>query len=164
MKPIRYVLTGLAFVAGDAGVQLARATPPSGISFTLVGRSTVPEFDVKRKEADHWRVSLESEQPIDVVNQVVTFPPGSYSGWHTHPGPVFFTVRTGTITVYEGDDPTCTPITFSAGSGAVEAATNTHVHMVRNETAETAEAVVTYLVPVGVPTRTDLPDPGNCPF
>src|SRR5262247_2232389 len=91
---------------------------------------------------------------------------GGYSGWHTHPGPVFFTVRTGTLTVYEGDDPTCKPTVFFAGTGAVEAATNTHSHMVRNETNSVAEAVVTYLVPVGAnPLRTDLPNPGNnCPF
>jgi hypothetical protein len=39
--------------------------------------------------------------------------------------------------------------------------------MVRNETGSIAEAVVTYIVPVGTnPLRTDLPDPGNtnCPF
>jgi len=81
---------------------------------------------------------------------------------------VFFTVRTGTLTVYEGkNDPTCAPHVFTAGTGAVEAATSTHIHMVRNETGSVAEAVVTYMVPVGVnPLRTDLPDPGNinCPF
>jgi hypothetical protein len=37
--------------------------------------------------------------------------------------------------------------------------------MVRNETGSVAEAVVTYLVPVGAnPLRTDLPNPGNCSF
>jgi hypothetical protein len=77
---------------------------------------------------------------------------------------VFFTVRTGTLTVYEGDDPSCTPITFTAGTGTVEAGTGTHIHMVRNETDSVAEAVVTYLVPIGAILRTDLPDPGNCPF
>ena len=101
-----------------------------------------------------------------MATQVVTFQPGGYSGWHSHPGPVFFTVRTGTLTVYEGDDPTCKPTVFFAGTGAVEAGTNTHNHMVRNETGSIAEAVVTYLVPVGAnPLRTDLPNPGNnCPF
>jgi mannose-6-phosphate isomerase-like protein (cupin superfamily) len=163
MKPMRCVLSGLAVVAGLSGVQVARATPPSGISFTVVGKATVPQFDVKRKEADHWRVELEADQAIEVVTQVVTFQPGGYSGWHTHPGPVFFTVRTGTLTVYEGEDPTCTPVIFSAQTGAVEAATSSHLHFVRNETQEIAEAVVTYLVPIGAPTRTDRDDPGNCP-
>lgn len=146
----------------------AHATPPSNLSFVPVGRATMPAFDVKRKEKDiDWEIRLEAPQPIDVATQVVTFQPGGYSGWHTHPGPVYFTVRTGTLTVYEGDDPTCTGIVFPAGTGAVEAGTNTHVHMVRNETNSVAEAVVTYMVPVGTPQsalRADRPNPGNCPF
>jgi cupin domain len=144
---------------------VVEATPPSGVSFTPVGRATLPPFSVVRKDKGvHWRVGLHAPQSIDVATQVVTFQPGGYSGWHTHPGPVFFTVRTGTLTVYEGDDPSCTPITFTAGTGTVEAGTGTHIHMVRNETDTVAEAVVTYLVPIGATLRTDLPDPGNCPF
>ena len=158
----------------------AHATPRSGITFTLIGRATLPEFDVRRRfrletqdqadsEREHghkkfWKAELEASQPIDVATQVVTFQPGGFSGWHSHPGPVFFTVKTGTLTVYEGDDPSCTPAVFPAGTGAVEAGTNTHVHMVRNETGSVAEALVTYLVPVGTALRTDLPDPGNCRF
>jgi len=164
--PIFAIVAALALVC--AVPLVTKATPPGGISFTPVGRATVPEFNVKRKEkAIDWRIGLDADQPIDVATQIVTFPPGAYSGWHTHPGPVFFTVRTGTLTVYEGDDPSCTPHSFPAGTGAVEAGTSTHSHMVRNETSSVAEAVVTYLVPVGTPQsqlRTDLPDPGNCPF
>src|SRR5262245_52458195 len=112
-----------------------RATPPSNISFTPVARATVPEFSVKRKDKTlDWRIGLDADQPVDVATQIVTFQPGGFSGWHTHPGPVFFTVRTGALTVYEGDDPACTPVVFAAGTGAVEAATATHSHMVRNET------------------------------
>jgi quercetin dioxygenase-like cupin family protein len=144
----------------------ADATTPSGISFIAVGRATLPQFDVKRKDKTlDWELRLEAPQPMDVATQVVTFQPGGSSGWHTHPGPVFFTVRTGTLTVYEGEDSTCTPHVFTAGTGAVEAGTDKHSHMVRNETSSVAEAVVTYMVPVGAnPLRTDLPNPGNCSF
>jgi hypothetical protein len=146
----------------------AKGTPPSNVSFSPVSRATVPAFDVKRKDkvAD-FEIRLEAPQPMDVATQIVTFQPGAYSGWHTHPGPVFFTVRTGTLTVYEGDDPLCTATQFPAGTGAVEAGASTHMHMVRNETGSVAEAVVTYMVPVGTPQsqlRADRPDPGNCPF
>jgi mannose-6-phosphate isomerase-like protein (cupin superfamily) len=162
-----------------------RATPPSMIAFTPVGRATIPAFDVRRRfrlptdelasgpfdgekhEKRFWKIDLEATQPIDVATQIVTFQPGGFSGWHTHPGPVFFTVKSGTLTVYEGDDPACTPLIFPQGTGAVEAGTSTHIHMVRNETSSVAEALVTYLVPVGTPQsqlRTDLPYPGNCPF
>ena len=52
----------------------ANATPPSGLSFTPVGRATMPEFDVKRKEkAIDWEMRLEAPQPIDVATQIVTF-------------------------------------------------------------------------------------------
>lgn len=180
-------IAGLLAVVGLiwAAPYVAEATPPSGISFTPIGRATVPEFDVTRRfrvqtednvngkhedgQRKHktWKLELEATAPIDVATQVVTFQPGGFSGWHTHPGPVFFTVRTGTLTVYEGDDPSCTPLVFPAGTGAVEAGTRTHIHMVRNETNSLAEAVVTYMVPVGTPQnqlRTDLPNPGNCAF
>ena len=147
---------------------VATATPPSGISFAPVSRATMPEFNLNRKNAAlDWELELEAPQPIDVATQIVTFQPGGYSGWHTHPGPVFFTVRTGTLTVYEAEDPFCTPHVFQAGTGAVEAGTDTHAHMVRNETGTVAEAVVTYMVPVGTPQsqlRSDRPAPGNCPF
>jgi hypothetical protein len=181
------MLAGALAVAGliVAAPLVARATPPLGISFTPVGRATVPAFDVRRtfrvqtgddvdgrdedkgRESKSWKLQLEATAPIDVATQLVTFPAGGNSGWHTHPGPVFFTVRTGTLTVYEGDDPTCTAHVFTAGMGAVEAGTSRHIHMVRNETNDLAEALVTYMVPVGTPQkqlRTDLPNPGNCPF
>jgi hypothetical protein len=161
-----FVLFAIVVALVGAARYRLNATPSSNISFTPIGRATLPAFDVKRKEKKiDWRIDLDSDQPIDVATQIVTFQPGGYSGWHTHPGPVFFTVRTGTLTVYEGDDPSCKPTVFFAGMGAVEAATNTHIHMVRNETNSVAEALVTYLVPVGAnPLRTDLPNPGNCPF
>jgi hypothetical protein len=181
-RKLARTLSGLLAVLGlvCAAEYTADATPPSGIAFTPIGRATVPEFDVRRRfrvqggdqedgngKNKMWKLALEATQPIDVATQLVTFQPGGSSGWHTHPGPVFFTVRTGTLTVYEGDDPSCSPLVFPAGTGAVEAGTNTHIHMVRNETNSVAEALVTYLVPVGTPQsqlRTDLPNPGNCPF
>ena len=41
----------------------AKGTPPSGLSFTPVGRATVPEFRVKRKDkALDWEMELEADQ------------------------------------------------------------------------------------------------------
>jgi len=75
--------------------------------------------------------------------------------------------KCGTLTVYEGDDPTCTAMSFPAGTGAVEAGSSSHLHFVRNETNSVAEAVVTYMVPVGTTQaqlRSDRGNPGNCSF
>lgn len=151
------------------------ATAPSGVTFTVLSRATVPEFDARRRyrqeseETDRsrdktWKIELQATRMIDVVTVLFTVQPGGHSGWHTHPGPAFFTIRAGTLTMYEGDDPSCTPHLFPTGTGSIEAGESGHIHMLRNETASVAETVVTFLVPVGAPIRTDLPDPGTCPF
>jgi hypothetical protein len=64
--------------------------------------------------------------------------------------------------MYDGDDPACMPHQFPAGTGSIEAETQSHTHLLKNETAEVAQTVVTFLLPVGAPIRTDLPAPGNC--
>lgn len=149
----------------SAAVFVAGATPPSGVSVTLVGAAILPEFDVKRKHKDlDWEIEMEADQPIKVVTAIFTVQPGGHGGWHTHPGPALFTVRTGTLTMYDGNDPNCTPQVFPAGTGSVEAGTSTHNHILRNETNSVAETVVTFLLPVNADLRTDLPNPGNCPF
>jgi hypothetical protein len=56
------------------------------------------------------------------------------------------------------------PRIFPAGTGSLEADTSSHHHVTRNETSSVVKTVVTFLVPVGAPIRTDLPNPGNCPF
>ena len=175
----RGVLPGLAVLAflccADRPVE---ATAPSGVTFSVLSRATVPEFDARRRfreekppdkvAADHrnrtWKIELEATRMIDVVTVLFTVQPGGHGGWHTHPGPALFTVSQGTLTMYEGDDPSCTPHLFPAGTGSIEADTSSHVHLLRNETSAIAQTVVTFLVPVGAPIRTDRPDPGHCPF
>jgi len=157
----------------------AEATLPSGVTFTVLNRATVPEFDARRRfrqegeeinghRSRTWKIELEATRMIEVITVLFTVQPGGHSGWHTHPGPALFTVRAGTLTMYDGDDPSCTPQLFPAGTGSIEAETSAHNHMLRNETGNVAETIVTFLVPVGTPTmpmiRTDLPDPGNCSF
>lgn len=153
----------------------AGATPPSGVSFTELSRATVPGFDARRRyfqasddAGSHrkklWKIEMEATRTIDVVTVLFMVQPGGNSGWHTHPGPAVFTIRAGTLTMYDNDDPTCTPQHFPAGTGSIEADTSAHGHLLRNETDTVAETVVTFLVPVGALVRTDLPDPGNCSF
>jgi hypothetical protein len=165
----------LAFVCCSG--RRAEATAPSGVTFTVLSRATVPEFDARRKFRDAkpgkgeqarrsrtWKIELEATRMIDVVTVLFTVQPGGHSGWHTHPGPALFTVSAGTLTMYEGDDESCHPHLFPAATGSIEADTSSHVHLLRNETTAVAQTIVTILVPVGAPIRTDLPDPGNCSF
>ena len=160
---MRKLVTPVVAVAAMAG--LAWATPGSGTSSTLVGRASFAEpFKVKRVPGhDGWEVELKAKPGLDLAVQTITFQPGGQSGWHSHPGPVLISVVEGTMTFYEGDDPSCTPVVRTAGQGYVD--TGTHAHIARNETGLPARNVVTYLVPPGAPQlRIDEPDPGNCSF
>ena len=122
-------LIGTALAAGIPAA-LAWATTNSGSTSTLVGRATFKSFRVERKqlpakqsatglwagEADRarrrrpiWEVEVEARPGLDVATQTITFQPGGHSGWHSHPGPVFISVLSGTMTFYESDDPDSSP-------------------------------------------------------
>ncbi|HKO16182.1 MAG TPA: hypothetical protein VJU87_08080 [Gemmatimonadaceae bacterium] len=136
-------------------------TMSSGSKSTLIGRATFDAFHVKRKTGD-WQLQIDAKDPLDVAVQTITFAPGSQSGWHRHPGPVLIQVVTGTMTFYQSDDPTCTPIVRTAGQGFLDVGEDAHI--ARNETSMPATNVVTYFAPPGAALRIDAPAPGNCPF
>jgi hypothetical protein len=138
----------------------------SGSSSTLLGRATFADpdnqtVDVKRITGD-WHMEIKAKPAFDIAVQSILFQPGSQSGWHRHPGPVFIQVVSGTMTFYESDDPTCTPIVKTAGQGFLDAGDDAHI--ARNETALPATNVVTSFAPPGAALRIDAPNPGNCPF
>ena len=69
----------------------------------------------------------------------------------------------GTVTDYEGNDPTCTPHVYTVGQGFVDEG-GEHVHIIRNEGAVEARTYAVQLIPAGAARRIDMPAPGNCPF
>lgn len=151
-----------AGLAVGISVGLAGRTPSSGSVSTLLGRGTFDDpLHVKRR-ADQWRVEVKAKPDLDVAVQVIDFQSGGQSGWHSHPGPVFISVVSGTMTFYESDDPDCEPIVRTAGQGFLDA--GDHPHIARNESGAPARNVVTYFAPPGVPLRVDEPNPGNCQF
>jgi quercetin dioxygenase-like cupin family protein len=92
------------------------------------------------------------------------FAPGGTAGWHSHPGPSLILVVAGTVTNYLGDDPNCTPHTYTAGAGFIDPGSG-HVHLLRNETGAPAETIAVQLLPKDADRRIDVPvAPGNCPF
>jgi hypothetical protein len=150
----------------DPGMTTPSFTPGSGSASTLLGRATFADptgepFKVKRITGD-WHVEIKGKPAIDLAVQSIVFQPGGQSGWHSHPGPVFIQVVSGTMTFYESDDPACTPIVRTAGQGYLDV--GEHAHIARNETAAPAQNVVTYFAPPGAALRIDQPSPGNCPF
>lgn len=133
---------------------------------TLLGRATFSDpndqnFKIMRL-ADDWHFELKAKPAFDIAVQTIAFAPGATSGWHSHNGPVFIQVTSGTMTFYMSDDPTCTPIVRTAGEGYLDV--GDHAHIARNETTLPAQNVVTYFAPPGAALRIDEPAPGNCPF
>ena len=150
----------------DPGIAPPSFTLGSGSTSTLLGRATFGDpagepFKVKRITGD-WQVEVKAKPAFDLAVQSIVFQPGGQSGWHRHPGPVFIQVVSGTMTFYESDDPTCTPIVRTAGQGYLDL--GEHAHIARNETTVPAQNVVTYFAPPGALLRIDQPNPGTCPF
>jgi quercetin dioxygenase-like cupin family protein len=159
MKTKRIVILGLAAFGLMAGG--AVATQGMGVSASTPVRGTIAEpFKV---EIDGL-LELKTTGPIDVADQTITIQPGGHTGWHSHPGPALVVIMSGTFTLYDGDDPSCAPQVFTAGSAFVDRGGD-HVHIGRNEGTTAVELSVTYLLPEGAGPRTDVsPAPGNCPF
>lgn len=156
----RIVILGFLLLAAAVVAGVASATPPSGPPPTTLGRISLPPYHEKSPS-----FKIFSKHRTDTVVLTTTFPPGGSTGWHSHPGPAFIVVTQGTLTVYDGNDPTCTPHRYSAGTGFLDPGFG-HVHIARNESAtQTVTVVQTYLnVPPGGSPRIDEPAPGNCPF
>lgn len=159
-----------AIVAAAATLVYAsalRATPGSGFSGATLARGTFPDMNLKHKVRQYdWEAQLETEGSSDLYVQSNTWVPGGTTGWHTHPGFSLVTVTEGTITAYDGDDPSCTPTTYTAGQSFIDPV-NGHTHLIRNEGSVTARAIAVQLIPTAAgPSgrRIDVPDPGYCSF
>jgi quercetin dioxygenase-like cupin family protein len=165
---------------GAPGITEPSFTLAVGFTSTLVGRGNVGTFHIKCKahrnddqgkshdnthntsQGDGYCARLESNDNTDIAVANIVVTPGGHSGWHYHPGPVLVVVKTGTITFYMGDDPSCSPQVHPAGTTFIE--NGGMVGMARNEGTVDATVVATFFVPAGSPTRIDAAAPGNCAF
>ena len=158
----------LVVVGAAAYVGTVLATPSTGFTSTTIAKAQLGELDTKVKsKPDDWQVKLKTKGTSDLYVQSNVFAIGGSSGWHTHPGPSLITVTAGTVTVYAGDDPGCTPHVYSANDPAGNSFVDVgggDVHMIRNEGSEEARTVVVQFIPTGAARRIDAPAPGNCPF
>jgi hypothetical protein len=175
-------VVGMICVIGLAAsaVVVTIASPAVGVTPTVLARGSYPSFKVKSKndyfkfaasaslrpnesESSHGASNQHSDKPaVDMVVRMHDYAPGSSTGWHTHPGPVFITVTEGKVTFYEADDPTCTPKVVSAGEGYVDSGAG---HIGRNESGQPAKDVSVIIAPPGLPFRGELPAPGRyCSF
>ena len=166
MKKRRMYIPALAAVIAllvlAALAAVALASPPSGVTPTILARGTYDSFKVRSERKGPVDFKAKAKRPIDIVVRQHAYAPGSSTGWHTHPGPVFITVMEGEVTFYERDDPTCTPVKVKAGEGYVDTG---HGHIGRNESGLPARDVTVIIAPVGGAFRGELDAPSpNCGF
>ena len=147
----------------------AFATPAVG--FNVPPRDTVQTtFPILRilaltdSEGEEAKLRIIAKEPVDVHVSDINVNPRGSSGWHTHPGPSIVIVRSGTATVYESDDPTCTGVEHPVGSGFVDGG-GSHVHRVVNQdTVNPLQLVAVQIVPAGTTNlRIDANKPPQCP-
>jgi quercetin dioxygenase-like cupin family protein len=158
---VKKLIGGAGFLAVLVIAATALATPIVGVTSTVFAVGAFDEIHAKTL-TPHWQARIDTKGATDVhilENRIV---PGGTFGWHSHPGPSIVVVKSGALTLYHGDDPTCTPQVVAAGSGFVDDGGD--VHLVRNEGTVDAVVYVTSLVPHGAARRIDEPSPGNCPF
>ena len=147
----------VAGVALAAVLGVAQATPPAGQTTESLARGTTADelmLEVRGKspnqKANPWRGTYTT--PFDVTTLRITLPPAGTTGWHRHPGPGFMTVTQGAVTVYAND---CTKTTYAKGQSYVEVPGL--VNLVRNDGAEPAVFVGTFVVPSTASLRLDVP-------
>jgi len=171
MRRLAVVTLGLtALVSAMMGGALA--TPGSNVigNPVLARAGFADPVDLMIKLTDDHRPGTQVLHVLnaqDTVVQQIVFGPGGHTGWHSHPGPVVVLVAQGELTLYSGEDPTCTGRTYSAGQAFIDQGQG-HVHIGRaSETGNTILWVAYFDVPPGQGgqgIREDAPDPGNCTF
>jgi quercetin dioxygenase-like cupin family protein len=162
----RILLCGMGLMTAlVVGPVHSQATPPSGVTASPLVRGTFTDDVSAKFTVSHNGRTIVSnaKDASQVVFQNLSFAPGGHTGWHSHPGPVVVTVKSGTLTYYEGSGP-CVGREYPAGSAFLDPGKG-HVHIARNEGPETVETSVVYFgVPEGESPRIDAPAPGNCDF
>lgn len=167
------VIVGLVGPAAYAANVLATPATVPGFGGTTLAKATYAEiFSHVHTNPASWQELIQTKGVSDLYVQQNTWDPSlcggciPSTGWHTHPGPSFIIVTQGSVTVYDGDDQTCTPHVYTANTAnnAFVDPGGGHVHLIRNETSSVAKTIAVQLIPAGADRRQDSPDPGNCSF
>jgi hypothetical protein len=173
-KLMSVLVVGGVCAGASAYVAKVMATPASGFTSTSLAVGRLAEFSVMHKlvlddpdpanaKKHVWHSTQKTKGDSDLYVQSNLWVPGGTSGWHTHPGHSLITVTAGTVTAYEGHDPTCTPKIYTVGMTFVDEG-GEHVHVIRNEGAIEARTITVQLLPAGATRRIDAPGNPACGF
>lgn len=156
----------MATTVGLGIAETAVGTPGVGIvSAEVVARASFTDpVDIKFKLDDGSKQALHVPNAAENVMQRVVIGPLGQTGWHSRLGPAIVLVKSGTLSFYSSESPTCTATDYAAGDAFVDSGQG-HVHNGLNlSTDENLELWVTYFdVPPADVFRLNAPDPGNCP-
>ncbi len=97
----------------------------------------------------------------DYIFRRITIAPGGSTGWHSHPGQLFGTVKEG-ILMHNRADCTMDGL-YVAGQDIAEKGGPGYVHIGRNVGPTPLVLEILYINPAGAPLSEDAPDPG-CGF
>lgn len=172
MRKLSGVLAAGALLIGAAYVTNVRATPSSLFAGTTLALGRFGDIDVAHQRLlsppparghDLWLSLQKTKGPSDVYVQSNVWQPGGSSGWHTHPGHSLIIVTAGTLTVYDGDDPSCPSHVYAAGMGFLDPGGD-HAHVIRNEGTTEARTMTVQVIPAGATRRVDADAPAGCPL
>jgi quercetin dioxygenase-like cupin family protein len=167
MRTLPLLIAPLLIALGGLTSPLAHATPVCGVVTETLAVGHYPNGSLDllcTANLPAWLLKTIVQGDSDVYVTRHTFQPGNHTGWHSHPGPSLITVITGTLTVYEASDRTCTPKIYTAGQSFTDLGCG-DVHLVRNEGNVVAQDVAVQIVPAGAQRRIDVtPAPSNCPL
>lgn len=157
------VTLAIALGAGFLLVGVALATPGVGIiSAPVHARGTIGDGQVVNSKSG---IHLKTKGSVDVATQQVVIAGGGSTGWHSHPGPVLVTVKSGSLRLIYADDTTCEGTVYEAGDSFIDRGDEV-THIARNESlTHSVELWATYLVPgaPGTGFRNDVsPAPSSC--
>jgi quercetin dioxygenase-like cupin family protein len=118
-----------------------------------------PAHATAGREVTATEVWKRTTDGIDYTFRLITLAPGGSTGWHTHPGRVYGTVKEGTLTHSLSD---CTiDGVYPTGAGVFEPPDVTHIGRNLGDTPVVLQ--ILYILPAGSPLSVDQPDPG-CGF
>ena len=164
MQRFQFIALGGAIIgAGIIAASVATATAGSGFSATPLALGHFGSLNVKADKDGTWDLFLKTKDRTDIGMDRLTVAAGGYSGWHTHRGPVFVIVKSGSVVRSVASATGCAVTTYNQGETFIEDAGV--VHAVANASAsEPAELVAMQMRPEGSPGRVDAPAPTiSCP-
>ncbi|SOD64116.1 Mannose-6-phosphate isomerase, cupin superfamily [Streptomyces zhaozhouensis] len=150
---------GLAAVPSSAAETAAGTSATAGDPPRVAAAGGEPIVEPLTEGFAPEGVAIDAEGPTDVVQKVITIPPGGTTGWHTHQGPLLGVIESGTLTRTLDD---CSVEVSGPGDALVEPHGADHAHVGRNLGDEPVVLYATYVLPHGAPLSEPAEDPG-CP-